>query len=494
MRKSKSTSAKNPRETGKRMNKTKGDRISIFLIAIAIVAIATLLAALAYFIGNYAYEDFFNGLAEMLEKGDIASVFLIVWLMVIPLLFIALIVLNVVRRRKTKKMKGIQQEAMQLAADREAEKRLKEQRAMQTSSRFHALNALDAKTKQQKQSYRTPESLEELCNQFRSFAAGKLNLYYDLFQIREFIAGLATSRVIILQGMSGTGKTSLAYAFGEFLGNPSLIVPVQPMWKERTDLLGYYNEFTKQYNETPLLRKMYEANASDKMYLTVLDEMNIARVEYYFAEFLSMLEIPDPEGRYLEIVPDAWPNDPAALKDGRIKLPENMWFLGTANNDDSTFAISDKVYDRAIVLTLDRKASEFELSQAEKAQGRVAISTKQFFSLVSYALGEYELTNRNERRLKALDAYLQEKFEISFGNRIMKQIRRFTAVFVGCGGEELEALDGILCQKVLRKIEAKNAAYVRAEADALCRFIAETFGEDKMQRSLDCIRRMTVRG
>ena len=128
-------------------------------------------------------------------------------------------------------------------------------------------------------SYNKEISLEELCNRFRDYAASRLKLYYDIEDIRRFIAGMAVSHILILQGMSGTGKTSLAHAFGSFIDNRSTIIPVQPMWKERSDLIGYYNEFTKKFNETLLLEKMYEANYSEDMYITVLDEMNIARVE-----------------------------------------------------------------------------------------------------------------------------------------------------------------------------------------------------------------------
>ena len=337
-------------------------------------------------------------------------------------------------------------------------------------------------------------SLRELCEEFRLFAAGKLGLYYDISVIREFIAGLAVSRIVILQGMSGTGKTSLAYAFGEFLENPSVIIPVQPMWKERTDLLGYYNEFTKRFNETLLLEKMYEANESEQMYITILDELNIARVEYYFAEFLSLLEIPNPEARYLEVVSDKWQDDPKGLKDGRIRLPDNMWFVGTANNDDSTFAISDKVYDRAMVLDLNRKAERFALTGEDMRQGSVSFPMDEFRTLVASEQEWFELTARNESRLRVLDEYLIRTFQITFGNRIMKQIRNYVSVYVACGGEELDALDDILCKKVLRKLVALNAAYVRSEADAFCRFLDDLFGEGRMVQCQDYIRRIARNG
>ena len=276
--------------------------------------------------------------------------------------------------------------------------------------------------------------------------------------------------------MSGTGKTSLAYAFGEFLKNKTVIVPIQPMWKERTDLVGYYNEFTKRFNETTLLYKMYEANNNEEIYITVLDEMNIARVEYYFAEFLSLLELPNPDGRNLDVVSDKWDNDPVLLKKGKLRLPINMWFVGTANNDDSTFSISDKVYDRAMVLNLDNKAMPFEGEEI----GDIKISSTKMLNLFDEAMKEYSISDRNLRRIKELDQYLIKTFHITFGNRIMKQIRSYVPVLVACGGSELDALDDILSRKVLRKLESKNPVYVKSQSEALCKVLDEIFGVDKM--------------
>ena len=79
---------------------------------------------------------------------------------------------------------------------------------------------------------------------------------------------------------------------GKFLKNPVTIASVQPSWRDRTEIFGYFNEFTKRFNETEVLKKMYEATFKEEIFITVLDEMNIARVEYYFAELLSILEMP----------------------------------------------------------------------------------------------------------------------------------------------------------------------------------------------------------
>ena len=351
-------------------------------------------------------------------------------------------------------------------------------------ARFYMLSKLDLENeKTERPTYNDQIELKEFCDLFREFACGTLGLYYDISDIRRFVAGLAVTHITILQGMSGTGKTSLAYAFGEFLNNSTVVVPIQPMWKERTDLIGYYNEFTKKFNETTLLQKLYEANYNDEIYITVLDEMNIARVEYYFAEFLSLLELPNPEKRYLDVVSDEWGNDPKLLRNGQLKLPKNMWFIGTANNDDSTFAISDKVYDRAMVINLDKKAKQFEVP----VQDSIKVSASHLDDLYTKAQKEYAISERNQRRIRTLDKYLIETFHITFGNRIMKQIKAYVPVMVACGGTELDALDDILSKKVLRKLEAKNPVYVKNASQGLIDFIDNLFGTDKMEQCKEYI-------
>ncbi|MBE6547581.1 MAG: hypothetical protein E7667_01700 [Ruminococcaceae bacterium] len=353
--------------------------------------------------------------------------------------------------------------------------------------RFCMLNRIDEKRNEYgHEKYERQISLEAICENFRNYSASKLGLYYDIDDIRRFVAGMSVSRILILQGMSGTGKTSMAHAFGKFIDNPSTVIPVQPMWKERTDLIGYYNEFTKRFNETLLLEKMYEANYSKDMYVTVLDEMNIARVEYYFAEFLSLLELPNPEERYLEVVSDRWETDPVQLRDGRIKLPENMWFVGTANNDDSTFAISDKVYDRAMILNLDKKNERFVAPNTEK----MCISAEQFVALTENAKKEYAVSRRNRNRLEEFDKYLIKHFGITFGNRIMKQILSYIPVYISCGGDELEALDDILSKKVIRKLETQNPIYLRQASEELLTYMDELFGAENMGICREHIRKL----
>ncbi len=412
------------------------------------------------------------------------SVLIIVWALILPLLLLAFLLFLVLRRRRVNKVKESWEEGLSvaIAAERaEYEESLKKQ----LPSRF---DLTEAKPEAAAEGSAEVNTLGEFCTRFRNFSASRLGLYFTESEVREFVAGLATSKIIILQGVSGAGKTSLAYAFGEFTGNSSAIIPVQPMWKERSDLLGYYNEFTRKFNETPLFKKLYEANQSDNIYITVLDEMNIARVEYYFAEFLSLLEIPDPDMRRLEIVSDRWENDPAGLKDGTLKLPENMWFVGTVNDDDSAFPVSDKVYDRAMVVELKGLAEE----RAEaSASGPVRVTYTQLCGMIQDAASDFALSGESLARIAALDKFLTEKFRITYGNRIKKQIRGYVAAYVACGGTESEALDDILAKKVLRKLAYRDLSGYGGELQELAALL-ENMPGGKMSRCCEYLGKISL--
>ena len=361
-----------------------------------------------------------------------------------------------------------------------------EKNADRGSSRFSQLSRIDEEQKLERPPVYSTYPLDEICDRFRNFAAGKLGLYYEIADIRRFIAGMGISKLVILRGMSGTGKTSLAYAAGEFFGNSSTVVPIQPMWKERSDIIGYFNEFTKKFSETTMLTKLYEAGGRGDVYITVLDEVNISRIEYYFAEFLSLLELPDAKKRYLDVVADTWKTDPVRLENGKLLLPENMWFVGTANNDDSTFAISDKVYDRAAIIDLERKCTPFPADDVSVCR----ISYAELTRLFEEAKATHALSSESRARLARLDAYLADVFRISFGNRIMKQIEAYIPIMLACGGSEAEALDDILARKILRKLEQLSPAYVKSEADALTALLDELFGAGSLSQSREYIKRL----
>jgi hypothetical protein len=345
-------------------------------------------------------------------------------------------------------------------------------------SRFFKLSQIDNKYNEYKpEVINNSFSLNELCEQFRNFAASRLGLYYDIKIIRLFIASLASNKLIILEGISGTGKTSLAYAFGQFLNNETTVASVQPSWRDSTEIFGYFNEFTKKFNETEILEKMYEASYSDEVFITLLDEMNISRVEYYFAEMLSILELPNKDNWQVELVPNVWPNDPVKLDEGRLHIPENMWYVGTINNDDSTFMITDKVYDRAMPIAIDDKYAQFTAPDTEPLK----VSYKYLNGLFESASKNHSVSEENMEKIGQLDRYVIDHFRLAFGNRIVKQLREFIPAFVACGGEELDAVDYLLAHKILRKFEQLNLAYIKDEIDGLISYIDKLFGTDRMK-------------
>ena len=329
-------------------------------------------------------------------------------------------------------------------------------------------------------------TLEQLCDMFRNFACSKMRLYYEPRIIRLFIAGFSTTRLLILQGISGTGKTSLPHAMGIFFNNPATIASVQPSWRDRTELFGYFNEFTKRFNETEVLKKMYEATWNKNIYLTILDEMNIARVEYYFAEMLSILEMPSRDEWIVDLVPSGWPNDPKHIEKGRFQLPQNMWFIGTANNDDSTFAISDKVYDRAMPININSKGVPFEAPY----QDTIWMSATHLEDLFNEAKETHKVSQENLDKINTLDDYVIKHFRLAFGNRIVKQLKEFVPSYIGCGGTELDGLDYVLCNKILRKFESLNLSYIRDEIDGLYLYLSELFGEDSMGECKEYLQRL----
>lgn len=329
-------------------------------------------------------------------------------------------------------------------------------------------------------------TLPEICDRFRNFACSQLGLFYEPKLIRLFVSAFATTRLIILQGISGTGKTSLAYAWGKFLRNPATIASVQPSWRDRTEIFGYFNEFTKRFNETEVLKKMYEATYKEEIFITVLDEMNIARVEYYFAELLSILEMPTRDEWVVSLVPSVWPTDPKHLFDGKLKLPENMWYIGTINNDDSTFAVSDKVYDRAIPIDINSKGKAFEAPYTEW----LPLSYKHLESMFRECQEIYKVSDENLRKLEELDDYVIEHFRLAFGNRIVKQLKEFVPAYVGCGGTEIDGIDFVLCHKILRKFESLNLSFIRDEIDGLITYLNKHFGKSNMNESKEYLLRL----
>ena len=358
------------------------------------------------------------------------------------------------------------------------------------------------------------KSLKEVVYHVKNYAGSRPveeQLYYTDNDIRAFLAGMSVSRLLILQGMSGTGKSSLPRIFSEAISGFNRLIPVESSWRDRNELLGYYNDFNKKFNAKSFTIELYRSS-KERCYpiptFIVLDEMNLARIEYYFSDFLAILQEPDHEKWLIELVssdmrtlPMELPEsvkakmkreDPTvyaiwekversrqgdlkvetsdedkellteyldklgqltgakSLIDGRkIRVTDNIWFIGTANKDESTFEISDKVYDRAQVVSLNRKGvSEGTYTPVNKKY----ISVEKLTALFQEAINSNKHRKAVIERLDELDAILMEKFDLSFGNRIVTQTINFTGVFTAAGGTLDDALDYQISTKILRKV------------------------------------------
>ena len=356
-----------------------------------------------------------------------------------------------------------------------------------TTSRFPKLTAVDNEYANYKVvNYNNNFTLEELVENFRNFAASHLKLYYKPEMIRLFISALASTKLVILQGISGTGKTSLAYAWGKFLKHDSCVASVQPSWRDRTELFGYFNEFTKKFNETDVLKEIYQAGYTDDIYTVILDEMNISRVEYYFAEMLSILEMPNKDEWIVELVSSAWPDDPKNIKEGKLKIPANVWYIGTINNDDSTFMVTDKVYDRAMPLDINDKGQVFDALDVDAQD----INYTYLDKLFSEAMANNPISEDTLNKINEMDDYVIKHFRIAFGNRIVAHMKKFVPVYVGCGGDEVDGVDYFIARKILRKFEQLNISYIRDEIDGYIEFLDKTFGKGKMKECEEYLLRL----
>lgn len=318
------------------------------------------------------------------------------------------------------------------------------------------------------------------------------DLYYDENTIRSFIAGLAMSRFSILQGISGTGKTSLPKAFAKAIGGNFGIVEVQSGWKDRQDLIGYYNTFEKKYYEGKFLKLLYMAGTpeySSKPFLIILDEMNLSHPEHYFADLLSIMEETNQKKQVLTIsdkVKDT-PKLMFELEEGGIglRIPENVWFIGTANNDETTLQVAPKTYDRANILEMPINIEKFVIEDVDFS--KVSIPNQEFINFTSSQ--KWQEKNKSLNYLEKNFKTICRKFGIGWGNRLEKQIKLFIPVFIALGGNEANALDHILATKILRSIKGRydlQESTLKEMEDELANNFKKEFG-DYAKKSLKIV-------
>lgn len=294
----------------------------------------------------------------------------------------------------------------------------------------------------------------------------RLHLFYTAEDIATFVAGLGATRLTILQGMSGTGKTSLPKIFAETFFGVCDIIEIESSWRDKNELLGYYNEFSRTYTPKKFTQALYRAALNpETITLIVLDEMNLSRIEYYFSDFLSLMEN-EEDKREIKLLNvglfrtevDGARQAYSALVDGHtLKIPPNVWFIGTANRDESTFEISDKVYDRAHTMNFNKRAPRVEV-RSEPLPRRY-VSTEQFLQLLKEAKEANRFDAASDPLVKEVET-LVAPYNISFGNRIANQIEAFVSIYCACFAHpesvRQNAIETILLSKVVAKLEQKS--------------------------------------
>jgi len=264
--------------------------------------------------------------------------------------------------------------------------------------------------------------------------------------------------------MSGTGKTSLPKIFSEAIFGNCEIIEVESSWKDKNELLGYYNEFSMKYTPKKFTLALYKAALNQEIFTFILlDEMNLSRIEYYFSDFLSLMENEENQ-REIKLIninltrkEEQKEIEYLALDHGNtLKVPPNVWFIGTANRDESTFVISDKVYDRAHTVNFTKRAPKVRNYSNPISKQYFDYQTMNNLFIAAKQKGNFDA--ENNELIKSVEALLAP-FNISFGNRILKQIEDFVNIYKECfvnEDVESEAIEKILLSKVVAKLEVKT--------------------------------------
>ena len=327
--------------------------------------------------------------------------------------------------------------------------------------------------------FSTPNSLAELADYVRRKMAmrkdGDDGFFYNEKTIKAFIAGLNMSPITILEGISGTGKTSLPIEFIKAItaanniyedseediipNSPYRKCPVQSGWRDNMDLMGYYNSFDCKYSETDFFKALYVANLpkyKNTLFFIILDEMNLSHPEHYFADFLSILEGKEKR-KYINIKAPLG-TLPDRIKGG-MEIPNNVRFIGTANNDETTNSFAPKTYDRSNRIEMPRNRDE----NIKPTNLKYAISyewlEKQFKDAEQKFSDKYE-TFKEFIEPKSEFSELLKQHNIGIGNRFADlQAKKFICAYIACGynsDQDLaEAADHLITSRLLRVLERK---------------------------------------
>lgn len=275
---------------------------------------------------------------------------------------------------------------------------------------------------------------------------------YDDEMVTNFYVCLKTKPFIILAGMSGTGKTAIARLFARAVSARFSLVSVSSSWKTDADLLGRWDPEANSYVDTRFSKIIRAATAAysqgrPDLFFVCLDEMNLARVEHYFAKFLSAMEGLEVQDRRIEL-------------DGSGEVlywPPNLFFVGTVNMDETTYNFSDKVLDRAnsieFQVTLDDLFMDTVKHEPPPPE---TFSLQEFltFRKTLHDPGIQEVARKWRGEIVAIWKML-EPYQMHFGFRIRDEMELYMLNAQGLLDEQV-AFDLQVKQKILPKIQGSG--------------------------------------
>jgi len=336
-----------------------------------------------------------------------------------------------------------------------------------------------------------------LTTQGLEFDPRKVFAFHTALKINE------VAQMTVLAGVSGTGKSLLPRRYAAAMGIGFLQIAVEPRWDSPQDLLGFYNYIEQRYRATDLARALVqmdpyntsdlgEPGHGDKMMLVLLDEMNLARVEYYFSEFLSRLEVrprladaADPDRRQVACLPIDIPG----RADGPVRLfpAHNVLFVGTMNDDESTQALSDKVLDRGNIVQFAAPARF-----ARPADGLTGPGSTQYRSFAEWRKWVRPLQQldggerqRTEDVIGDLSRMMEE-FGRPFGHRLNEAMLAYIANYPRAPGDSvaLPIADQIE-MRILPKLRGLSLEDFGGQFDTLAKLIRDDAGDDRLAARLE---------
>ncbi|MGC9524804.1 MAG: AAA family ATPase [Limnospira sp.] len=325
-----------------------------------------------------------------------------------------------------------------------------------------------------------------LHSQGLTFTRRVVNAFHTSLKVQDI------SALVVLAGISGTGKSELPQRYADFIGAQCLTLAVQPRWDSPQDLQGFYNYIEKKFKPTDLMRGLYQYNHDNQMQnrivIVLLDEMNLARVEYYFSDFLSKLESRRSGDTYLEIDLGSLP---LREEERRLKIPEEFLFVGTMNEDETTQTLSDKVLDRANVLTFGKPEN---LKLREDGNNSPGVNRPQGYL-------DYEKFKAWRRRpqvnspvVRKVKEYLDrannvmEKIGHPFAHRVYQAITQYVVNYPGVSevnsAEFRSALADQFGQKLLPKLRGLMIDDYHEELEEMKQLI-EQLGDEPLTKAFE---------